>query len=304
VIFLVSGGGSAMLEWPVSNEITLEDLQQVNRQLVTSGASIAEINAIRRSLSAVKGGALARRAPDAQIVTLIVSDTNLGDEASVASGPTLPTPAGAPDVTALIEKYGLTSTLPSSVLNAIRKQTTDSSTQSEVPSPFNVLLDNTMATEVARQKAVELGFTTTVEDDIVEQSIDEGTELLLKRINNRAEAPFCSISGGEFGCRVEGNGRGGRNLETVLRCAIKLERESTSHTVVLSAGTDGIDGSSDAAGAIADENTMVRARAAGLDAAQYLRTSDSHGFFEALGDLIVTGPTGTNVRDLRVALRA
>jgi glycerate 2-kinase len=254
-------------------------------------------------LSAVKGGALARRARNAQIVTLIVSDTNRGDEASVASGPTLPTLATAPDVTALIERYGLTSTLPPSVLNAIRKQTTDSCTKSKVSSPFYVLLDNSMAMEAARQKAVELGFTTTVEDDIVEQSIDEGTELLLKRINNSAGAPSCSISGGEFGCRVEGNGRGGRNLETVLRCAIKLERESTSHTMVLSAGTDGIDGSSNAAGAIADENTMARARAAGLDAAKYLRTSDSHRFFEALGDLIVTGPTGTNVRDLRVALR-
>ncbi|HEX6731336.1 MAG TPA: DUF4147 domain-containing protein [Pyrinomonadaceae bacterium] len=303
VIFLVSGGGSAMLEWPVSNEISLDDLREANRQLVTSGASIAEINAIRRSFSAVKGGALARRAPNARIVTLIVSDTNRGDEASVASGPTLPVPAGAPDSVVVVEKYGLISTLPPSVLTAIRRQPT-ANRSPQLSAPCYVLLDSSVAMEAARQRAVDLGFTTTVENDIVEQSIEEGTELLLERIANRFDAPSCSISSGEFGCRVEGNGRGGRNLETVLRCALRLDQESTYHTVVLSAGTDGIDGSSYAAGAIADEGTIRCGRALGLDADDYLRRSDSHAFFEALADLVVTGPTGTNVRDLRLLLRA
>ncbi|HSL55924.1 MAG TPA: MOFRL family protein, partial [Pyrinomonadaceae bacterium] len=135
-----------------------------------------------------------------------------------------------------------------------------------------------------------------------EQPIEEGCELLLESIRD-ASAPFCAISGGEFSCPVRGDGRGGRNLETALRCAIDLKDQSW-HVVVLSAGTDGIDGNSPAAGAIADESTLPRARISNLDAEQYLARSDSYTFFEQLNDLIVTGPTGTNVRDLRILLKS
>jgi glycerate-2-kinase len=139
--------------------------------------------------------------------------------------------------------------------------------------------------------------------DIVEQPVSEGVELLLRQSFESTARPSCLISGGEFSCRVTGNGRGGRNLETALRCAIKLEEVTrTTPTVLLSAGTDGIDGSSFAAGAITDETTASRARELGLDPIEFLEQSDSHAFFEALGDLIVTGPTGTNVRDLRLVL--
>jgi glycerate 2-kinase len=307
VIFLVSGGGSAMMEWPISEDIKLDDLREANRQLITCGASINEVNAVRRSISAVKGGGLAQRAPEADIVTLIVSDTNRGDESSVASGPTIAPHFNSPTAHEVIEKYGLIATLPPSVVSAIRATRTKTINERVSNAPVHVLLDNRVALEAASQRAIELGFSSVVDDDINEQPVDEGSDLLLSRGGDVSTLPSCLISGGEFACRVGGKGRGGRNLETALRCAIKLDQESDKpnhHTVVVSTGTDGIDGSSNAAGAIADENTIARAQAIGLDAVDYLRSSDSHAFFETLGDLLVTGPTGTNVRDLRLVLRA
>jgi hydroxypyruvate reductase len=253
VIFLVSGGGSAMMEWPISPSISLDDLRRVNEELIRSGARISEINEVRRAYSAVKGGKLAQRATHARIVTLIVSDTNLDDEANVASGPTLPT------------------------------------------SPYRVLLGNWTALHAAHQKASELGFESSIAPDICEQPVQEGCELLLAGINENTD---CLISGGEFSCPVRGDGVGGRNLETVLRCALQ-ER----NVVVLSAGTDGIDGNSSAAGAIADPTTISRARNLGLDPGEFLKHSNSFTFFAELDDQIVTGPTGTNVRDLRILLK-
>jgi hydroxypyruvate reductase len=293
VIFLISGGGSAMIEWPVSDDISLRDLRAANQDLISCGASIAEVNAVRRAFSAVKGGGLARRSPRAQMFTLIVSDTNPGDEASVASGPTLAAPPDAPNAIEVVEHYGLDTILPQSIMNAIRQ---DRTSREPIDASHVVLLDNRTATRAAQQKAVELGYNCSVLDHINEQSIQEGCDLLL--------AGTCSaISGGEFSCPVRGDGRGGRNLETALRCAISLDNQ-TSHTVILSAGTDGIDGNSTAAGAIADETTIQRARTLNLDAEQYLARSDSYTFFEQLNDLIVTGPTGTNVRDLRILLKS
>jgi len=243
-----------MLEWPISPEISLDDLRRINQDLITSGARISEINEVRRGYSAVKGGRLAQRATHTRIATLIVSDTNLDDEANVASGPTLPT------------------------------------------SPYRVLLGNWTALEAAHQKATELGFKSCIAHDICEQPIQEGCDLLLAEVSN--DNTDCLISGGEFSCPVGGDGIGGRNLETVLRCAI-----SGRDVVVLSAGTDGIDGNSPAAGAIADPTTLTRARNLSLDPADYLTRSDSFTFFAELGDAIRTGPTGTNVRDLRLILK-
>jgi glycerate 2-kinase len=154
-------------------------------------------------------------------------------------------------------------------------------------------LGNWTALEAAHQRALELGFTSRISHEICEQPIQEGCELLLSSM----KGTDCLISGGEFSCPVRGEGVGGRNLETVLRCALKNQP-----VVILSAGTDGIDGNSSAAGAIADETTIERARNFGLDAADFLARSDSYTFFQRLGDLIVTGPTGTNVRDLRIIL--
>src|SRR6185369_5339191 len=295
VVFLISGGGSAMIEWPVSDGISLADLQAANRTLISCGAHIAEVNAVRRAFSAVKGGGLARRAPRTRTFTLIVSDTNPGDEASVASGPTLNPAADSPNAIDVIERYQLGNLLPSSIMRAVREEKPSTAT---LNGSHQVLLDNNTAVTAARDKAIELGFSCATLNDIREQPIAEGCELLLS--NLLSSSTECLVSGGEFSCPVRGDGRGGRNLETTLRCAIGL----TNHSgIVLSAGTDGIDGNSPAAGAIADETTVQRAHDLGLDANEYLARSDSYSFFERLGDLIVTGPTGTNVRDLRILLR-
>jgi len=293
VIFLISGGGSAMIEWPISDNISLDDLRSANQTLVSCGASISEINSVRRAFSAVKGGGFARHAPHARMFTLIVSDTNPGDEASVASGPTLNAPPDAPSALEVIEHYHLEKILPISIMKTVRRvQPSSVNTGSHV-----VVLDNQSAIDAAAQKARELGFECATLDHIREQPIEEGCELLLE--NTRY---VCTISGGEFSCPVRGDGRGGRNLETALRCAINLK--TRSHVVILSAGTDGIDGNSPAAGAIADETTIERAQNLNLDAKQYLARSDSYTFFKQLNDLIITGPTGTNVRDLRIVLRS
>ena len=289
VICLVSGGGSAMIEWPISEQISLADLRRANELLIGCGASINEINAVRRAFSAVKGGGLAQRAPHARLVTLIVSDTNPGDEASVASGPTLP-PTDSTDPVDVIKHYHLD--LPASILKSLK------SADPFVPGPYQVLLDNSTALAAAHHKAAELGFTSTIAHDICEQPIQDGCDLLLARLSE--QETDCLISGGEFSCPVRGDGRGGRNLETVLRCAIGLEHQPG---VILSAGTDGIDGNSPAAGAIADETTISHARSLGLDPADFVARSDSYSFFEKLKSLIVTGPTGTNVRDVRILIK-
>lgn len=293
ILFLISGGGSAMIEWPISDDISLDDLRSANQTLVSCGASISEINSVRRAFSAVKGGALARRAQNTRMFTLIVSDTNPGDEASVASGPTLNPPVDAPNAIDVVQHYHLESVLPYSIMKAVRAQ----HSPEPVTGASQVLLDNQSALNAAAQKARELGYSCTTLNQINEQPIEEGCELLLKNIRDG-----CTISGGEFSCPVRGDGRGGRNLETTLRCAINLN--TSSHLVILSAGTDGIDGNSPAAGAIADETTLERARNLNLDATQYLDRSDSYIFFEQLNDLIITGPTGTNVRDLRILLKS
>lgn len=301
VVFLISGGGSAMLEWPTSPDISLADLRRANQTLVTCGARISEMNAVRRTFSAVKGGALARRAGSAQIVTFIVSDTNCGDEATVASGPTLPVPRDTPDAREVIERYRLHDTLPASILNAA--QSSSPKNNIETFGPHHVLLGNWTALEAAAQKAATLGFPCVTRADICEQQIEEGCDLLLACPESGPTS--CAISGGEFSCPVRGDGRGGRNLETVLRCAINLDRKNDPcHTVVLSAGTDGVDGNSGCAGAIADETTIKQGRLLDLDPEHFLARSDSHGFFDRLNQLVQTGPTGTNVRDLRIIIKS
>ena len=303
VVFLISGGGSAMIEWPISREISLEDLRNANQTLISCGARINEINAVRRAFSAVKGGALARRAPHAQLITLIVSDTNRGDEASVASGPTLAPAIGAPGAIEVIERYGLERVLPASIVKSVQRASPG--VRHPTPGTRHVLLGNWTAVEAAARKAVELGFTCVTRDDICEQPIEEGCDLLLSGVDG--EPNICEISGGEFSCPVRGDGRGGRNLETVLRCALRLD-SNRPHTVVLSSGTDGVDGNSPCAGAIADETTIERARRFGIDPEHFLAHSDSYAFFDQLdpllNPLILTGPTGTNVRDLRIVLKS
>jgi len=311
VIFLISGGGSAMIEWPIREDISLTDLRTANRALINCGASIGEINAVRRAFSAVKGGRLADRAPHCDQMTLIVSDVPLGEAANVASGPTLAPPNDAPDARKVIAKYNLRAQLPETILRAIDNEpaVSDPIDSASLRGHF-VVLDNQSALEAAAEAARRRGFVAEIADDISDQPIADGCSALRQRLgqlHERARAQpntnaVCLISGGEFACPVGGNGIGGRNLETALRLAMSPGFPNSEGFVALCAGTDGTDGNSPAAGAIVDHTTIERARAIGLDPQDFLNRSDAYSFFVALGDVIATGPTGTNVRDLRILL--
>ncbi len=305
MLFLISGGGSAMMEWPATPNVTLSDLQQANKALVNCGASISEINSVRRAFSAVKGGKLAARARNCDQITLIVSDVPAGAEYNVASGPTLQPAASAPDALEVIERFGLRAQLPAEILHTIESAREFPSDLSSLRKHF-VLLSNDDALRSATASAQSRGYVVEIAHDISDQQIDEGSAQLMNRLSQLRStkqdgASVCLISGGEFACRVNGDGTGGRNLETALRLALS-GAHSDEEFVALCAGTDGIDGNSSAAGAIVDNTTIARARAKGLEANDFLQRSDAFSFFEALGDAIITGPTGTNVRDLRILL--
>ena len=309
IIFLISGGGSAMLEWPLNEDITLTDLRSANQALVSCGASISEVNAVRRGFSAIKGGRLAERAPDCDQITLIVSDVPSGAERNVASGPTLAPSSEAATALAVIERYSLRSRLPESILRAIENERAPVQSTSGSLGRHFVLLDNQSALEAAADAARRLGSRTEIAEDISDQGIEDGCRKLLSRVKalhdrTKTESSgetnaVCLISGGEFACPVKGDGLGGRNLETALRLA---KEQPPGQFVMLCAGTDGVDGNTPAAGAIIDSTTVARAQSIGLDPSDFLDRSDAYSFFVALGDVVATGATGTNVRDLRILL--
>ncbi len=308
VVFSASGGGSAMIEYPISEDITLADLRGANRALVNSGAPISEINAVRRSFSAVKGGRLAARAPRCDRITLIISDVPPGEDRNVASGPTLAPAADAPQAAEVVARHNLRSQLPESILRAIDSQVSEPAEHgSTLLRKHFVLLDNDTALEAAARAARQAGFVTEIVRDISDQSSAEGCAELISRLEGmrrkaNASEPVCLVSGGEFACPVKGDGIGGRNLETALRLACSVNSSDDPPFVALCAGTDGIDGNSPAAGAIVDSSTAKRAASIGLDPDDFLQRSDAYSFFVALGDAITTGPTGTNVRDLRILM--
>jgi glycerate-2-kinase len=302
IVFLISGGGSAMLELPIDPRITAEPLAELNSLFLSSGAAIAEINVVRRSLSAIKGGRLAAMAPNATLVSLIVSDTAPGDDASVASGPTIAPPSDGPTAHEVLVKYELIDKL-----SAVLRQLIDS-TRAKVPAQtdrpnalYEVILQNADALNSAASKARELDYDVHLASDISDQEIDAGCRALVEQLRaNNLSRPLCLLSGGEFACAVHGKGTGGRNSESALRIAMAADEFGfRARFTALCAGTDGIDGNSRAAGAIADESTLKRARKIGLDAGEFLQRSDSFSFFAALGDNVITGVTGTNVRDIR-----
>jgi len=307
VIFLISGGGSAMMEWPINSAITLDDIRAANKVLVNCGADITEINAVRRAFSAVKGGRLAERALNCQQVTLIVSDVPLGEQDIVASGPSAPAPSTARYTPTIIERYKLRKSLPPRVIKAIESTTaTPKPKPKEAPHWSFVLLTNHDALAAALDAAISMGFVSEIASQLHDSSIEEGVSALNDQLaamrvkHHGSDKPLCLISGGEFSCPVRGDGVGGRNLETALRLA--LLHNGKEEFIALCAGTDGIDGNSPAAGGIADHTTIERARAIGLDAEDFLKRSDAYSFFHALGDDVVTGPTGTNVRDVRILI--
>jgi hydroxypyruvate reductase len=312
VICLLSGGGSALLPLPAP-PLTLADKQKTIRLLLACGASIDEINTLRKHLSAIKGGHLAGAAYPAVLVTLILSDV-VGDRLDIiASGPTVPDPGTFQDCMDIIDRYQITHKLPPRVLNHIRAGIAGKS--AETPKPGDRLFtgtrnliigSNAEALAAAAKKAASLGYRPLILSSMIEGNTQDAalfhTAVLkeIRKTGNPIPPPACILSGGETTVKVTGNGKGGRNQEFALAAAMEIQGEK--NMVLLSAGTDGTDGPTDAAGAVIDPFTVVNARKAGLDPTTFFADNDSYSFFKKTGELLVTGPTGTNVMDLRILL--
>lgn len=305
VIFMLSGGGSAIVEKPIDDEISLDDLIATYRALVHSGAPIAEINAIRKHLSAVKGGRLAQAAFPAQQVSLLVSDVPDATPDALASGPTMPDSTTADDCYRIAEKYGLLPQLPHSTRELFERHALDETPKSDDQafhrSRWWTILSNQSAVEQASAAADRAGFAVHVDNSCDDWDYERAAEHLLKSVRElrKQSARVCLISGGEVTVKVTNGGTGGRNQQFALACAARIAGENIT---VLSAGTDGIDGNSPAAGAVVDGTTMERARAKGLDVSTAIENFDAYPLFSALGDAIEIGPTGNNLRDLRILL--
>ena len=305
IIFLLSGGGSSIVEKPMDDEISLQDLITTYRALVLSGAPIAEINAIRKHLSAVKGGRLAQAAYPAQQVSVLVSDVPDNTPDALASGPTMPDSTSVEDCYRIAEKYELLKQLPQSVRELFERRVLEETPISDdyvfCRSRWFSVLSNQTAVEAARDAAELAGFVVQVDNSCDDWDYDRAAVYLLGRLRELKKefGRACLISGGEVTVRVTNGGVGGRNQQFALAFATKIGGENVT---VLSAGTDGVDGNSPAAGAVADGSTLERAQGRGLNARATLEKFDAYPFFQALGDAIETGPTGNNVRDLRILL--
>ena len=305
VIYLVSGGGSSAAEKPVDHEISLDDLIETYRVLVHSGAAIGEINAIRKHLSAIKGGRLAQAAYPAQQVSILVSDVPDNIPDALASGPTMPDSTTEQDCYRIAAAHGLQ--LPPSVQELFERRALEETPKSDDPafvrSRWWTILSNNALLQSAKIEAERQGFYVEIDNRCDDWEYEKAADYLLKRLSEMREQKekVCLLSGGEVTVHVENGGTGGRNQQFALYCAQKI---AGKNICVLSAGSDGIDGNSPAAGAIADGMTMVRARVIGLDIDAHLKRFNAYPLFEALGDAIATGPTGNNLRDLRILLAA
>ena len=306
LLALISGGGSALLALPADG-VTLEDKQAVNRALLNSGATIAEMNCVRKHLSAIKGGRLASAAAPARVVTLLISDVPGDDPATIASGPTVPDPTTFADARAVLAKYGIE---PPQAVRRRFEAGTD-----ETPKPGDPRLANTetrmVAAPIASLEAAAIaaraaGVASVILGDALEGEARDvamvmaGIARALRRHGHPARAPAVLLSGGETTVTVRGRGRGGRNAEFLLALAVALQGEDGIYAIA--GDTDGIDGSEDNAGALIDPSTLARAARKNLDAKARLADNDAYTVFSALGDLVVTGPTLTNVNDFRAIL--
>jgi hydroxypyruvate reductase len=305
VIFMLSGGGSSIVEKPIDDEISLDDLIATYRALVHCGAPVAEINAIRKHLSAVKGGRLAQAAFPAQQVSLLVSDVPDNTPDALASGPTMPDSTSVEDCYRIAEKHGFLPQLPQSTRELFERRALEETPKSDDPaftrSRWWTLLSNQTAIEQADVAAKKAAFVVYVDNSCDDWDYSPAADYLLQQLRElrKKTERVCLISGGEVTVKVTNGGVGGRNQQFALACAEKVVGENIT---VLSAGTDGVDGNSPATGAVADGSTIMRAQSAGLDARAALQKFDAYPLFRALGDAIETGPTGNNVRDLRILL--
>jgi glycerate 2-kinase len=302
VIALISGGGSALLELPQPG-FSLADLQKTTDALLKCGAAIHEINCIRTRLSQLKGGGLARLAYPARVLGLILSDVVGNALDVVASGPTVPLASSTAEARAIVDKYHLQSVLPVAVLECLNQQTSE--INNAFPSPWAVenrlIACNRLAGEAAAAAAKELGFESFfLADDWQGEAHEVGGRFAQLLIEKAGHGPKCYVVGGETTVTVRGNGKGGRNQEAALAAAIAVA--GRPNIALAAFATDGVDGPTDAAGAVVAGDTVKRAGLLGLDPRQYLDANNAYPFFSALGDLIITGPTGTNVNDLLFGL--
>ncbi len=339
IIFLISGGGSAMFDLPLDSQITLEDTQAFHQALLASGAPISEINTLRKQFSAVKGGRLAMAAPDAAKVSLLLPDVPLRSLDALSSGPTSPDHSTVDDVRELLARYELLPKFPASVrafferkdlpespgnkswrppffpklsrggAAPVRRVTASASMSGEDDafrdSVFEILLSSHDLGENARALAEKAGYFTVIDNSCDDWDYAEAARYLLERFHSlRAQHPrVCLISVGEVTVTMDRTpGAGGRNQQFVMACALELEKYQGERLTVLSAGSDGIDGNTQVAGALADPSTVTRAHAFGFHLKQSLATFDACPMFSALGDAVVTGPTGQNLRDLRLLI--
>lgn len=314
ILCLISGGGSALSPAPVEG-ITLAEKQEVTRLLLACGATIHEINALRKHISQIKGGQLARLASPATLITLVLSDV-VGDALDViASGPTVPDTSTFADCLEILRRYQLVDKIPLAVRR--RLEAGLAGTIPETPKPGDAIFDRThtvivgrnlQALEAAARQAVALGYRPLILSSAIEGETREVAKVhagIAKEVlasGHPIAAPACILSGGETTVTLRGQGKGGRNQEFAL--ALALEIRGLPGVAALSGGTDGTDGPTDAAGAFADWTTCARAEGLGLQPRVSLEHNDAYPFFECLGDLLVTGPTQTNVMDVRVMLIA
>jgi hydroxypyruvate reductase len=312
VLCLISGGGSALTPAP-ANGISLADKQAVTQLLLGCGATIHEINTVRKHLSRIKGGRLCRQANGAAVVSLMLSDV-IGDNLDViASGATAPDPSTFADALALIERFGLYEKIPAVVADFLTGGVKGDIP--ETPKPGDPVFDRvenhivgsiSEALQAAESQARECGFNPLVLTSMIQGEATDVAKVLcavakeVSRFNRPVPVPACLLSGGETTVTLKGRGLGGRNMELALAAAVELD--GARRTLLLSAGTDGTDGPTDAAGAFADGTTVKRAMAMGLEPDAFLANNDSYRFFEHLGDLLITGPTRTNVMDLQIVL--
>jgi len=314
VLCLLSGGGSALLPLPAAG-LSLADKQEMTRLLLESGATIQEINSLRKHASRIKGGLLARTVHPSTLITLFLSDVIGDDLDSIASGPTVPDSTTFGFCRDVIERYGLTDRMPRGVLDILDRG--EKGKLPETPKAgdpvFNgtqnlIVAGNLQALQTACSKAESLGYNTLLLSSTMDGETRDVARVhaaLAREIRasgNPVAPPACLLSGGETTVTIRGKGLGGRNQEFVLAAALAIS--GLERIVVLSAGTDGTDGPTDAAGAVADGRTVLRAGDLGLDPHRFLRDNDSYRFFQPLGDLLITGPTLTNVMDLRIILVA
>lgn len=313
ILFLLSGGGSSIIESPLpmvsSGTIpaTLDEFRKFNAALTGCGAPIQEINIIRRHVSATKGGRLAAAAPRSTKLSFGISDVPLGEENSLGSGPTLPDASTLADAERVIQQYGLREKLPAKIREAFERRMLPETLKEGDPAfaaaHFVLILSQRDLTHAAHHACESRGIPCVcdVQTDNwpLEKAADHLLGMLVRQKLAYPDRRVAVVAGGEVSSPVIGNGTGGRNSAFVLTCVSKIAGQKIT---VLSAGTDGIDGNSPAAGAVADGESLARAQDVGLDPADFLQRSDAFHFFERSGDAIITGPTGINVRDLRVLI--